>query len=138
MEPQLVSDYVATGKVRFEFRDFPFLSAQSVPAAEAAACAADQAKFWPFHDTLFKNQSAADAFSNARLKEMAKLLGLDTAAFNRCLDGGEKTQEVQQSLADAKAQGINSTPTIFVNGTEVPWQGWDPLKQAIDAALAKK
>jgi protein-disulfide isomerase len=137
VEPQLVADYVETGKVRFEFRDYAFRSPQAVRAAEAAACAADQGAFWRFHDTLYLNQSAADAFSDTRLKEMAKTLGLDAGKFNSCLDSGEKRAEVEQSLADGKAQGIDSTPSIFVNGTEVPWQGWDTLKQAIDAALAK-
>jgi protein-disulfide isomerase len=133
-----VSDYVETGKVRFEFRDYAFRSEQAVRAAEAAACASDQGQFWAFHDTLFMNQTAADAFSDPRLKEMARSLGLDTAAFNRCLDGGEKRQEVEDSLAAGKSQGVDSTPSVFVNGANVPWEGWESLKQAIDAELAKQ
>ena len=138
MEPPLIADYVAPGKVRFEYRDYAFRSPQAVRAAEAAACADDQDAFWRYHDTLFLNQSAPDAFSDARLKEMARLLGLDTGAFNRCLDSGEKRQQVEASLAEGKAQGVDSTPSVFVNGTDVPWQGWDTLKQAIDAALPQQ
>ena len=138
MEPPLIADYVAPGRVRFEYRDYAFRSPQAVRAAEAAACADDQEEFWRYHDTLFLNQSAPDAFSDARLKEMARLLGLDTGAFNRCLDSGEKRQQVEASLAEGKAQGVDSTPSVFVNGTDVPWQGWDTLKQAIDAALPQQ
>ena len=138
MEPPLIADYVAPGRVRFEYRDYAFRSPQAVRAAEAAACADDQDAFWRYHDTLFLNQSAPDAFSDARLKEMARLLGLDTGAFNRCLDSGEKRQQVEASLAEGKAQGVDSTPSVFVNGTDVPWQGWDTLKQAIDAALPQQ
>lgn len=136
MKPQLIAEYVQPGSVHFEYRDYAFRGPQAVRAAEAAACADDQGAFWSYHDTLFLNQSAPDAFSDARLKAMAETLGLDTAAFNACLDSGEKRALVDQSLADGQALGVDSTPSVFVDGVEVPWQGWDTLKQAIDAELA--
>ena len=135
MKPLLVTDYVQSGDVLFEYRDYAFRGPQAVRAAEAAACAADQGAFWAFHDTLFLNQGAANAFSDARLKAMAETLGLDTAAFNACLDSGEKLAQVEASLEEGRSQGIDSTPSLFVNGVEVPWQGWETLKQAIDASL---
>jgi protein-disulfide isomerase len=138
VKPTLVSDYVAPGKVRFEFRDYAFLGPQATRAAEAASCAADQGKFWQFHDTLYRNQSSAPGFTDARLQQIAATLGLDTAAFNSCLSSGDKAQVVEQSNADAEKQGINSTPSFFVDGKKIDWQGWDSLKQAIDAELAKK
>lgn len=138
VETSLVSQYVEPGKVKFEFRDYPFLGDSATRAAEAASCAADQNAFWQYHDTLYLNQSSANAFTDARLKQIAATLGLDTAAFNTCLDSGAKAQTVDLSKQDAQKLGVNSTPSIFVNGTAVPWQGWDSLKQAIDAALAKQ
>jgi protein-disulfide isomerase len=136
-EPQLISDFVTSGRIRFEFRDYAFLGPDAVRAAEAAACAADQNAFWRFHDTLYLNQGNTEAFSDAGLKEMARTLGLDTAAFNSCLDSAAKEQEVTQSLAEGQSQGVNSTPSFFINGTKVPWEGWDALKQALDTALAQ-
>ena len=69
---------------------------------------------------------------------MAETLGLDTAAFNQCLDSGEKRAGVEASIAEAQAQGVDSTPTIFINGTEVAdWHDFNAVKQAIDAELAK-
>ena len=138
MEPQLVSEFVEPGIVRFEFHDYAFRGPEAVRAAEAAACAADQGAFWRYHDTLFLNQSGPNSFTDARLKQMAETLGLDTAAFNQCLDSGEKRAGVEASIAEAQAQGIDSTPTILINGTEVAdWHDFNAVKQAIEGELAK-
>lgn len=138
--PRLITEYVEPGKASFEFRDFSFLGEESFRASEAAACADDQGAFWPYHDTLYTNQRGENqnAFSDVRLKEIAKSLSLDTAKFTSCLDSGEKRAEVEQSAADARAEGINSTPSVFINGTRIEdWRNWDAVKAALDALLAK-
>ena len=138
MKPQLVSEYVQSGAIRFEFRDYAFRGPEAVRAAEAAACAADQGAYWRYHDTLFLNQSGPNSFSDARLKEMAATLGLDTEAFNSCLDSGAKREAIEQSIAEGQEQGVDSTPTLFVNGTEIEeWHDFNAVKQVIDAALAE-
>ena len=138
MKPQLVADYVETGRVRFEFHDYAFRGEEAVQAAEAAACAADQDAYWRYHDTLYLNQSGPNSFTDARLKQMAETLGLDTGTFNQCLDSGEKRAGVEASIAQAQAQGIDSTPTILIDGTELAeWHDYNAVKQAIDAELAK-
>jgi protein-disulfide isomerase len=137
VKPQLVSNYVEPGIVRFEFHDYAFRGPEAVRAAEAAACAADQGAYWRFHDTLYLNQSGPNSFTDARLKQMAETLGLDTGTFNQCLDSGEKKADVEASIAEAQAQGIDSTPTIIINGTEIAeWHDYNAVKQAIDAELA--
>jgi protein-disulfide isomerase len=138
VKPQLVADYVETGRVRFEFHDYAFRGEEAVQAAEAAACAADQDRYWRYHDTLYLNQSGPNSFTDARLKQMAETLGLDTGTFNQCLDSGEKRAGVEASIAQAQAQGIDSTPTILIDGTELAeWHDYNAVKQAIDAELAK-
>jgi len=138
VKPQLVSDYVETGRVRFEFHDYAFRGEEAVQAAEAAACAADQDAYWRYHDTLYLNQSGPNSFTDARLKQMAETLGLDTGTFNQCLDSGEKRAGVEASIAQGQAQGIDSTPTILIDGTELAeWHDYNAVKQAIDAELAK-
>ena len=68
---------------------------------------------------------------------MAETLGLDTGAFNQCLNSGEKGAGVDASIAEAREQGVDSTPTIFVNGTEVAeWHDFNAVKQVVDGALA--
>jgi protein-disulfide isomerase len=136
VKPQLVSEFVEPGIIRFEFHDYAFRGPEAVRAAEAAACAADQDAYWRYHDTLFLNQSGPNSFSDARLKQMAETLGLNTGAFNQCLDSGEKRAGVEASIAEAQAQGVDSTPTIFINGTEVAeWHDFNAVKLAIEAGL---
>lgn len=137
MKPLIVSEYIEPGTVQLVYRDYAFRGEQAVRAAEAAACAADQGAYWQYHETLFLNQTGPASFVDDRLKAMAAELGLDTAAFNSCLDGGEKRSEVEASVAAAREQGVDSTPTIFVNGTEVEaWHDFNAVSQAIESAVA--
>jgi protein-disulfide isomerase len=104
----------------------------AVRAAEAATCAGDQGTYWRYHDTLYLNQNGANSFTDARLEQMTQTLGLDTAAFNRCLDSGEKKAGIGASIMEAKAQGIDSTPTILINGTEIAeWHDFNAVKQGV-------
>ena len=129
--PQIKQAY--EGKIRFVFRNFPVHGDPAVKAAEAALCADDQDKFWEYQDLLFAHQSALDV---ASLKSYAAQLGLDTATFNQCLDGGEKTAEVQKDAQDARSYGVGGTPAFFINGRLVSGaQSFSVFQQAIDAAL---
>lgn len=139
--PRLIAEYVELGQASFEFRDFSFLGDESFRAAEAAACAADQNAYWLYHDTLYANQRGENqnAFSDIRLKEIARTLSLDTGAFNACLDSGGKRADVDRSAVAAREEGINSTPSLFVNGTRIEdWRNWETVKAALDAELAKE
>jgi protein-disulfide isomerase len=112
-------DYVETGKVQIIFRNFAFLSPESIQAAQAAECALDQGAeaFWHYHDLLFANRGGgAAAYSNSRLKTYARQIGLDTSTFNTCLDSGAKAGEVQADLDEGKGQDVEATPTWFLNG----------------------
>lgn len=138
-ESTLVNDYIATGKVHFEYNDLTFQWQESVDASEAATCAMDQGKFWQYHDTLFKNQKAENSggFSESRLKKMAEGIGLDMDKFNKCVDDRTAGDTVKASDQKAQQLNINATPTFFVNGVQVQnYTGWGSVKAAIDAALA--
>ncbi len=138
--PNLLSDYIATGKVSFEFRDLAFIGDDSVTAAEAAACAIDQDGYWLYHDTIYANHFGENLgnLSKSRLLQMAKLSGLDQDEISSCIDAGTKLTEVQQMHQEATQLGLTSTPSFVLNGQVIQWQGWDAMKQAIDAALASK
>ncbi len=142
MEPQLIKDYVATGKVKLEYRDFAWKTAttESQDAAAASDCALDQGKFWQYHDTLFQNQHGEDqgAFTRDRLKQIAKDMGLDTAKFNQCLDSGQHAKDVENSSSSATAAGFNGTPAFLLNGQPYNYSNWGNLKSSIDAILAKQ
>lgn len=142
--PAVIEEYVKTGKVKIEYRDFPFLddrygSGESDMPAEAAACAADQGKFWQMHDTIYANQFGENqgSFSERRLKAMAQLAGLDTGQFNACFDAGTYEQEVQAMKQEAERAGVTFTPTIMLNGVKIAYTGrYEDLKADIEAALA--
>ena len=144
-EPQMVQNYVNTGTVKLVFRNFPFLGAESTAAAEAAECATDQNKLWAYHDALYqakvgdvaKGGSEDDGFfTRALFLSIASRLNLDLPTFTTCIDNNTDSSTVSADVANAAAAGVNSTPTFFINGTEI--QGADPyatFQAAINKAL---
>lgn len=135
-EPQLISEYVDTGKVKFIYKHFPLAQHQyAQKAAEASECAADQDKFWEYHNKLFENQNA---LVTPALKKYASDIGLDTAKFNACLDSGTMASRVRSDLEEGQRRGISSTPSFFVNGAKIEGaQPFSSFKQAIDSELSK-
>lgn len=119
---ELADFYAATGQVRFEYNNFAFIGTESQKAAEAAECANEQGMFWQYHDTLFANQRGENigAFSNAMLKNFALAIGLDTDAFNSCFDSGRHASLVRGEKTEGEGRGVTSTPTLFLNGEQLP------------------
>jgi protein-disulfide isomerase len=101
------------GKLAVAYKDYPLPMHPEAPkAAEAAHCAGAQGKYWEYHDTLFTaKQLAAPA-----LKQYARELKLDTAAFDTCLDKGQMASVVNEQAAEAQAFGLPGTPAILING----------------------
>jgi protein-disulfide isomerase len=135
--PQIEKNYIKTGKAKFVYRDFPLAFHQNAQkAAEATECAAQQGKFWEYHETLFENQKALDM---ASLKQYAKNLGLDMQRFNGCLDSGKMADEVKKDMADAQKYGVQGTPCFFINGIKVDGaQPYGVFAEIIEKELKKK
>jgi protein-disulfide isomerase len=114
--PQIIRDYVTTGKVKYVFTDFPLdsMHPQAFKAAEAAACAADQGKFWQMHDQLFSNQQALNVNT---LSLHAQAIGLNTASFQQCLFSGKHEGKVRDSVNVGSSAGVEGTPTFFIGAT---------------------
>lgn len=137
-EPRVNQAYIASGKVRFGYFHFAFLGQESTWAAEASECASDQDKFWEYHDKVYGSQSGENqgAFSKDNLKKFAQELGLDTQAFNECLDSGKYTSLVQQQTDFASSINVRSTPTFLINGQAVIGaQPYEIFQQTFDALL---
>lgn len=115
--PQIETDYIKTGKLKYVFRDFPITSAHkdAFKAALAAGCALDQGKYWEMHDRLFENQAA---FTVYNLTQSAEAIGLNKQAFQQCLNNSEYATEVQSDFADGTKAGVNQTPFFFLGLTE--------------------
>ncbi|MBI2617806.1 DsbA family protein [Candidatus Gottesmanbacteria bacterium] len=136
--PNLKKDYVNTGKVRFVWKDYPFLGQESTWAAAAARCAQDQGKFWEYHDYLFSHQSGENqgAFSKDNLKKFAAAINLKTADFNNCVDSGKYEKSMPDALSYGQSVGVSGTPATFVNGQLVSGAAsYSTFKAMIDAAL---
>ena len=120
--------------VRVVYRHLPLQSHPHAQlAAEAAVAAAAQGKFWRFHDRLFADQSRLD---RASLEDAARTAGLDLVAFRAALDDRRHREAVATDAAAAVAIGVNSTPTMFVNGTMVVGAvGTDHMNAIVDAHL---
>jgi protein-disulfide isomerase len=136
-EPKLIKDYIETGKVHFTYTPFSFLGPESVKAAEAAYCAADQGKFWEYHDLLFENQAGENkgTFNRNKFISLATDLKLDSLAFQTCIDTNKNAQKVQDNLTYGKSKGVTGTPFFLVNDQLVDSS---QLTAAIDAALKTK
>lgn len=140
--PQIKADYVDTGKVRYVFMDFPLSSIhpQAQVAAEAARCAGAQGAYLTMHDMLFTRQQewggrgdAAEIFSG-----YVGELGLDTAAFDECLQSGQQADAVLADLERGVALGVNGTPAFFLNGNFISGaQPYEVFRQAIESLLAE-
>jgi protein-disulfide isomerase len=133
---KLMKEY--DGKVRLVFRNFPLdFHPFAQKAAEAAACAADQSKFWELHNKMFENQQKLAVDD---LKGYAKSVGVaDESKFDKCLDSGEKKDQIQADEKAGSEAGVNGTPAFFINGIFVNGaQPYEQIKQTVDRELKKK
>jgi protein-disulfide isomerase len=125
------------GKVTLAYRDFPLSSIHpsAQGAAEASRCAADQGKYWSYHDRLLVSPS----LDVGKLKELAKELGLDQKKFDACVDSGSKRAAVDSDAQEGRLAGVSGTPAFFING--IPLSGAQPaaaFEKIIDEELARK
>jgi protein-disulfide isomerase len=149
--PQLMAEYVNTGKVQYVFVDYPIaqLHPDAFKSHEAAACAGDQGKYWQMHDLLFTNAPARDA---AQLAASAATLGVDAKKFDACLNGGNggtHAPSIRESIVRMQELGVGGTPLVLIGLTPpagAPMKvasfvyGAKPyaeFKAALDAALAQ-
>lgn len=144
--PQVQTDYVDTGKIKYVFADFPLetIHPYAFKAAEAANCAGEQGQFWKMHDHLFANQKA---LKPEDLSQYAETLGLDKSKFQECLDTQRRASSIRKLMAQAGDAGVSSTPTLMVgllqpNSSRVKvlrvLKGAQPfaaVKDALDTAL---
>ncbi len=141
-EPQLIEEYVNTGRVYFEYRSMgAFLGPESAWASEGAYCAGDQGNFWEYHDTLFVNWTGENVgdYTQDKLVKYAGALNLNLQEFEACLSEGKHKKTVEQDAAQAQAAGVRATPTFFINGFKVEGaQPFQILKEYIEEALRQK
>ncbi len=123
-------------KVRLVVRDFPLVQHENArKAAEAANAAHAQGKFFEYIALLYKRQNALDVNS---LKKYATEIGLNRTQFDADLDSAKYANEIRKDINDGQIYGVESTPTLFVNGVALRALSAEALRAAIDKGLAGK
>ncbi|HWP57760.1 MAG TPA: thioredoxin domain-containing protein [Candidatus Acidoferrales bacterium] len=136
--PLIDQRYIQTGKVRFLYHHFAILGKPSMLAAQASECANEQGKFWPYHDKLFAHAATPFAFAESKLKTYAKEIGLETAAFDRCLETARYASKVEAETAMAALLGVRGTPGFLINERFLSGaQPFEVFAGALDAELKK-
>jgi protein-disulfide isomerase len=124
------------GRVRLAYRDYPLsvVHGNAQPAAEASRCAAEQGKFWEYHDLLFADRGKLDV---AGLAGSARKLNLDMESFESCVKSHKYQAEVESDLEAGKQAGVEGTPGFFVNGVFLAGaQPASEFEKIIEAELA--
>lgn len=118
--PQLIKNYVDTGKAKIVYRDLPlpFHDPMATKEAVAANCAREQggdSKYFQYHDEIFtRTISNGNGLSEADLTTIATDLGLNLNSFNNCLTNLAQEEEVKKDVADAGKAGATGTPTFVI------------------------
>lgn len=112
--PSLLQGEVAAGQVRLVARQFPILGDPSVAAALGAVCAAEQGRYWEFHDAMYAAAAARgpNAARQDDLADLAARVGLDRDRFATCLQSDTARAAVEQDLRRGLAAGVRGTPSF--------------------------
>ncbi len=122
---RLVGEFVTPGTLRIEARDIAFLGRgsrdESLELAAGARCAAEQGRYWAFHDLVFWNQGRENRgdHSEAFVDRIAAASMLDANAFDGCLARPDVRVAITDRTREAMAAGIDATPTLVVNGRSI-------------------
>lgn len=140
--PLIYEAYVATGKVKEVFLQFPLdsIHPQARKAGEASLCAAKQSAeaYWAMHERLFASTSEWSGKENALdvFKGYATELGLDVQAFAACLDSGETNPQMLAQYQEGLNRGVSSVPAFFVNEWSIVGaQSFASFQKVIEKAL---
>ncbi|WP_051466479.1 DsbA family protein [Actinomadura oligospora] len=138
-KPRLIREYVDTGVLRIEWRNFPIFGPESRNAARAGYAAALQGRFWQLHDLFYakpRRRNAGD-FANDKIMAFARQAGVpDMERFRRDMNSEETKEAVQDDWDEGYIVGAMSTPTFIINGK--PLLGAQPFKEFADAVDAAK
>ena len=141
--PQLTSEYIDTGLVRFVHKDLPLpFHPHAMPAAAAARCAGEQNRYWDIYARLFEQQNCLDCKG---VMAIAAEEELDTAALQACMERTSTVALINANRSEASLHNISATPTFIIGPTQsndslegrviegaLPWSAF---KEAIDEAL---
>ncbi|HEX7404533.1 MAG TPA: thioredoxin domain-containing protein [Candidatus Nanopelagicaceae bacterium] len=130
---------ILSKKAKVVYHLLSFIGPESILAANAGACAADQGKFLQFHSFLYSHQGTENTgtWSNAALIVAGAAVGITDTKFATCVNTGKYNGWVTNISNDGATKNINQTPTLLVNGKEIS-RGTNVSSAYFDPALLKK
>lgn len=145
-EPQMITNYMNSGKAKFYFMGISFLGQDSTTLAQGSWCANEQGLYYKFHDYVYANQGAEETgwATPNKVKAFAmNIAGLNVTQFSSCLDSNKYQSQVQQLTSLASNSGVTGTPTFFIGNNNIGYvilsgnEPYSTLSQTIDSQLAK-
>lgn len=143
-EPQIMQEYVDSGKAKFYFLDVSIVGEDSLVLGQGSWCADEQGKYWEYHDYMYTNQGEENSGwgTPEKVKFMVRsIAGLDTDKFSQCLDSKKYELRSKQLTGFSQQIGLTGTPTMFVGTPESGYtkitgaQPYEVFKKVIDAYL---
>jgi protein-disulfide isomerase len=140
IEPMLKAEFVATGQLHYTYYDFPLGGnfKHSFAASRAARCAADQGRFWEYHDRLLGTQQSWAYQQNTPVSHFLQVagdVGVERRSFESCLRSDEHAELVTANRLLGQTLGVGGTPTIFINGRQLTdWRNYGDVRAAVQAA----
>lgn len=133
--PQL-QPLVESGQLRYEYRHRIVINDNSLLAAEASECAAEQGKFWEYLDELFTHYSRETGLNRDILIERAETAGLDVGHFRQCLDSRKYTEAVAAQDQEGRDNSVTGTPAWLINGELFrPQESLQEVVTAVQSAI---
>jgi protein-disulfide isomerase len=142
-EPDVRTRLVETGRASVRYFDFPLdQHRNTVPASNAAACAAEQGKFWEMHDKLFAGQTEWNTQATSNPKRVfaryAQEIGLNDSQWEQCFDSQKHSRRIQANKAEGERRQVRSTPTFIIGSRMIPGAlPYDMLKALVDSAATQ-
>ena len=142
-EPDVRQRLVESGIASYRFFDYPLPQHRnSWNASHAAACAAEQGKFWEMHDLIFQHQLGSDGWAGKRnpkgqFEDFAKQIGLDAGQWEACYDSRKYQRQIAANQAEGQRRQVSSTPTFIIGKRMVVGSiPYDRLAAYVDSARA--
>lgn len=141
--PEVYRSLVATGKVRWVYRDFPLdnIHRYSRLASHAAACAADQGKFWEMKQKLYNYQAlwAYGAGQIDKFRGYAQGIGADVDQWQGCMESAKYAGRIQASSELGNQVGVRFTPSFVIAGRLYDGgMGSDQMRKLVDSVIASR
>jgi protein-disulfide isomerase len=141
--PSVYEQLIATGKLRWVYRDFPLdnIHSHTRLASHAAACADEQGKFWQMKQKLY-NYQGSWAFGSGQMgkfRDYAQAAGVNVDQWQTCMESAKYAGRIQAGSEEGFRLGVHATPSFLIGGRIYEGvQGSDALRQYVDSLIAMR